>query len=467
MNEVHDPSGTVIRDSDLSIRGLLLMLAITTLGAALQYGGGTLSTMAILGLTAVIAEAAFSLVAPERRSTLSPEMLVITCVAVACCVHFLGVPPGMSENGSRGYLALTGFTAMLAAIACVVRPRHRALAISACVVLSAVLAVWILSNTPHPRIDVLMFQRDASAALLRGVSPYSIRFPDPYPAAVSRLFYGAGVSVDGVLQFGYPYMPLTLLFAIPGYLLGDPRYASVAALTLAALLIAGARPSRHATIAAALFVITPAMPLMVIGAWNDSYVVLLMALAWYCQCRSPAALPYVIGLLLVSKQYLVVVAPLVLLLVPLPWTLGRIWAFAWRALLAGSLVTLPFLLWDARGFIDSVVLLQFGQPFRADALSYLAWANPASPARWLAIPFALALISCLVFLRLSRKRPVGFAGAVGVTMLLFFAFNKQAFLNYYFMTLGCLACALAACELPPAAVHTEPAAPRSSLGGAT
>ncbi len=59
----------------------------------------------------------------------------------------------------------------------------------------------------------------------------TITFPDVYDGKLA--VYATGVSQNGRLQFGYPYPPLTLLLALPGHLLGDFRYAQLAALTLA------------------------------------------------------------------------------------------------------------------------------------------------------------------------------------------------------------------------------------------
>jgi hypothetical protein len=45
---------------------------------------------------------------------------------------------------------------------------------------------------------------------------------------------------------------------------------------------------------------------------------------------------------------------------------------------------------------------------------------------------------------LDQRRRVNFFFAIGITLILFFAFNKQAFANYYYMVIGSFCCALAA-----------------------
>ena len=62
----------------------------------------------------------------------------------------------------------------------------------------------------------------------------------------------------------------------------------------------------------------------------------------------------------------------------------------------------------------------------------------------MAIAFvAGALASALAVWRLPST-PAGFAAAVALTYLAFFAFNKQAFSNYYFFVIGAMCCAVAA-----------------------
>jgi len=82
-------------------------------------------------------------------------------------------------------------------------------------------------------------------------------------------------------------------------------------------------------------------------------------------------------------------------------------------------------------------------------LSYLAWwAAGGHPPPSAAISFvAASLATGLALWRLPRTA-AGFAFAVAVTLFVFFAFNKQAFCNYYFAVIGAFAVALAACIQP-------------------
>jgi len=117
-------------------------------------------------------------------------------------------------------------------------------------------------------------------------------------------------------------------------------------------------------------------------------------------------------------------------------------------------VTVPFFLWNPSAFVNSVVTLQFRQPFRRDALSFLAaWTVIGLPQPSVTIAFGMAgLVSALAVWRLPRTA-AGFSAALAATLLAFFAFNKQAFCNYYFFVIGALCVTLAACTGSPQEVQ--------------
>ncbi len=116
------------------------------------------------------------------------------------------------------------------------------------------------------------------------------------------------------------------------------------------------------------------------------------------------------------------------------------------AVLVAAVVTLPLALWDIKAFLHSAIVLQLHQPYRADALSFLAWWGNGDPAWtgpfWLA--FAALAVAAALSLWRGERSPAGFATAVAFCFFAFFGFNKQAFANYYYFLLGALCCAVAA-----------------------
>ena len=149
-------------------------------------------------------------------------------------------------------------------------------------------------------------------------------------------------------------------------------------------------------------------------------------------------MPYALGLLLATKQYTVFMVPLAWLLVDEPRTWRKFATLVAKAGAVALAITLPFFLWDPRAFYRAVVAFQFLQPFRLDALSYLVWIHHHYPQltieRW--APFVSVVPATAFALWRCPRTPAGFAAAVTVVYLTFFAFNKQAFANYYYFVIA-------------------------------
>lgn len=363
-----------------------------------------------------------------------------------------------SGAGSRLGKAAFATVMLAAALLCVgiwsraSWPKHAAVA----VLLAShfLLGALLIGRMPDPPIDVHLFHKESLDALLRGINPYTISVRDIYDHS---LFYGDGIVSGGRVQIGFPYPPLSLFLSLPGHLLGgDYRYSHLAAMTLAAVLMAYARPGLLGALAAGLFLFTPRVFYILQWGWTEPYIVLLLSATVFCACRAPKLLPYALGLLFAIKQYMLFAAPLVFLLTPAPFRWKDLLGLLSRAVLVAALVTLPLALFNVRAFLDDVVFVQFRQPFRADALSYLVWlaqARNTNPPMWLA--FAALVPATALALRRSARTPAGFAAAAALVYLSFFAFNKQAFGNYYFFVVGALCAAVAVA----AASHNFPEKP--------
>ncbi len=301
-----------------------------------------------------------------------------------------------------------------------------------------VAAAVFLTVAKNPLIDVFVFQQRAARGLLRGLNPYEPRFPNIY--GPDTPFYGPGVlDAENRLTVGLPYPPLSLLMALPGYVLGgDCRYADIAAVAASALLMMLVGAGRWTGLTAALFLLTPGVFLIIQSMYTDTLFVLTFSLVMICALRWRRGLPFALGLFVGTKQYSVLSVPLIVLLLE-P---GEGWMDAARlttkAFLIAGVVTLPFVLWDPYAFWRSVVQFQFMQPLRMDALSHLVWMHARLPRfpflLW--TPFiALVPTTALVLWRCGRS-PAQFAGAVTLVHLVFFAFNKQAFANYYYFVIA-------------------------------
>ena len=447
----HVRGGSLAREHDPWTTTFALSLSLVALGHALQLSNGFYQPRALLWLSAAFLVAVLGVALPPipqlERLGAKAVLFVLGAGLAWQFVQLLTKPPGdaLHLTGSRPYLPFfTGLTvaATLAGVGPFTSPRLERARVPLLLLTHFLLGVWLIKVSTNPIIDVNVFQRDSIHALLHGINPYAITFPDIHGHSP---FYGPGLSVNGRVLFGYPYPPLSLFLAVLGYVFGgDYRYAQLTAMTLAGACMAYARPGRLGALAAAVFLFTPRTFYVLEFAWTDPYVVLLLCATVFCACRAPKVLPLMLGLFLVVKQYLVLAVPLTWLLLPAPFRWRDLWRLWWPAAVVGAVVTLPLMLWNIPAFMRDVVTLQLVQPFRLDALSYLAsWvhAGHQQPPIW--VPVAAVIPITALVLSRDPRTPAGFAAAIALVYFAFFAFNKQAFCNYYFFVVGALGCAIA------------------------
>ncbi|MFZ5469027.1 MAG: hypothetical protein ACOZIN_06255 [Myxococcota bacterium] len=428
-----------------------LALAAVALGHALQVSNGNLHPESIVFLSSALVLCVAGVAAPkwERLERLgdAPVVFVLLAGVGYQLYRLLIAPPGIYlQVGPAAYVPFfggLGVTAVLAGAGLSRQSPLGPLRVPTMLLVHLLLGVWLIRASPNPFIDVHVFQRDGVAALLAGQNPYAMTFPDIYG---NSPFYGPGLSEGGRLKFGFPYPPLSLFLALPGQLFGgDHRYSQLLAMTGAGALMAYARPGRVAPAAAALFLFTPRAFFVLEQGWTEPFAVLLLASVVFAACRLPRALPWAFGLFLAVKQYLVLAIPLGFLLLPRPLPEKKeLWRMGGQVVGIGLLVTLPLALWDVKAFLWDVVTLQTVQPFRAEALSYLAYfARQGGAPPPTALAFVVALLGVGLSLWRSPRTPGGFAASCALVLAGFFAFNKQAFCNYYYLVVGALCCAVA------------------------
>ncbi|HEY0707085.1 MAG TPA: hypothetical protein VGG33_09815 [Polyangia bacterium] len=320
------------------------------------------------------------------------------------------------------------------------------------------LGAWVIRHSPDPGIDVFIFQRQSVAALLGGLNPYAMTFPNIY--GPEYVYYGANMVRDGQLQFGFPYPPLSLFLSLLGEAgLGDFRYAQLFAMAGAGALMARVRPGHGdiGLLAAALYLFAPRAFFVLEQGWTEPFVVLLLSAVVFAATHIRAVLPVAMGLLLVSKQYSIFMVPL------LPWLYSRTdgktkLRAALLTVVVGAVVSLPLVLWDWRAFWFSVGEVQFHQPFRPDALAFpAAFAFVTGIEAPSALAFVAAIATTVLVWRRCPRTPAGFATAIAAVYFAFFAFNKQAFCNYYWLVFGALCLAVAAGRGAAAGVENQTA----------
>ena len=299
-----------------------------------------------------------------------------------------------------------------------------------------VVAILIIVLSREPVIDVLIFERDGAAALLRGQNPYAITFQSPFPVELNSVFFGDGVYDGETLLFGFPYPPPPLFSAAFGALLGDVRVGAMSLHFFASLALYRTASDIRSRQLAILFLFSPGFLLNAVTGWTELVCSSLLALTLCALIARSRWTPFLMGIFAVSKQYMPFFVPLAPLLVPEARRLpGGIWRnLAVTAVVSGTIL-IPFVIWGPREFMHSVVALQFDQPWRSDAFSLLVWWGEvvSEVPRWVqsVLPLGSALAISIVLGSKAIRAPWAFSAAIGVVMCVMALLAKQAFSNYF------------------------------------
>jgi glycosyl transferase family 87 len=432
----------------------VLALAAAAIALALQISSGIYDERALVLVT--LATVAALIAAVWRKRGEPPDNLAAaqavlgagSAVGLAC--HLFTNPafyadPRAFQGGFR-WFALVALVVLSAYLCIHLRAsliRARFLLLLACF---AMMGIVVIRASPKPFIDVWVFQQGAADALLHGVNPYTVSYPDIYGPRAFAPYAPELLQAGRVAEFPYP--PLTFLAGLPAFAaFHDVRYAMLALMVGAAWLIARAAPGNTGELAAALVLFQPRTMFVLEQGWTEPLVLFCFTLALFALVRKAhwALSGGALGLLAASKQFSpLLVVPLAL---ALPWRRGL-----WVA--AGVLIAMvvPFALSDPSAFWRGLVRFHFLQGFRSDSLSLTALAGRlVGPAvQWVSLA-GVALGALVIAFCARRGLEVQLActaAAVGWTAVLIW--NKQSFCNYWWLSSGLLAVAAAA----PAARET-------------
>lgn len=431
-----------LRDHLVLVEAGAAVLAI----AALAVSRGEYGPIALALITAALALSLTTALA-GRRGPAPPgggvaPVRLLGGAAVLSCLWHVALPPGSHLDPPQP-LAFR-VPAALAAVVCATwllpsvprwLARSRFWIAAACF---AAMAVAVILYSPLPFIDVWWIQQLGARALLHGVDPYAITYPNYYG---HTLWYAPELIENGRIAF-YPYPPLTLgLGALAFAVAGDVRWALALLVLLAGWLVRRAgRGSTLAETAALALLFQPVSFLIVEKAWTEPAMLAGAGLTACAMLRrerdggSASWTAVAAGLLCASKQY----APLVA--IPLAFALPPRRRAAVVALAAAIAVAtvLPFAIWDPAELWRDLVEAQVLQPFRMDALS---WLVAAARAVGRPLPSAIGILAVGAVL-LATVRPRAAVDqalrAASAGLLALFAFNKQAFANYYWLAAGLL-----------------------------
>ncbi|PQV62897.1 hypothetical protein B1R32_11937 [Abditibacterium utsteinense] len=441
--------------ADTTRRAIFWTLSAVFLTLAVVEHGGEYSPLALIWLSLSIASAIIGTYAPRLPLNLDLNfVLSAACVLFGALTFQSFLQSSLPASTLVRAASLAGFVALSAllafALSFFVKRGLGKILFPLFLMMQLFIGIFTIQSahdfeqtSPKFRLqvrhDVQIFNREAARLLVAGQNPYSVRMPNVMGQDMP--FYPPNTTAkDGKLPFGYVYMPAGLFFILPGYLLGDFRFAHVFALVGAAWFLGYARPSKTAQLSATLFLLFPPTSRVLILSWTEPIALFFLAATLFCAFRAPKWLFLSLGCLICAKQYTVFLLPLLPLLVP---ERAKWQPLMLRSLAVALVLTLPMALWDVDGFFRSAVQMQFKQPFRVDSLSYLVTFLNLTGRQLSPILGFLALIGGLFYGGRAPKNASHWTAAGAVAYLGFFALNKQAFANYYFWVFGLLIAAVA------------------------
>ncbi|MEO8876840.1 MAG: hypothetical protein ABI461_14700, partial [Polyangiaceae bacterium] len=222
---------------------------------------------------------------------------------------------------------------------------------------------------------------------------------------------------------------------------GDVRYAMLAAVMIAGCALrflarkatAGTNAPSFAEDAPAFFYfLTPKLFFVIEQAWTEPISVMFACLAVAAHVgKKPISAAILFGLLFATKQTMIWVVPIAWFVVALrPWQIATAFGTA-------GATALPFLISNFHAMKYALFDFQNLLPPRKDGLTlHTAVADIFGLELPGALGFLFAATACGISAWRLRGRLADFAPAAAFTLLVFFFFNKWAFANYYFLTLG-------------------------------
>ncbi|MCC6337851.1 MAG: hypothetical protein IT380_28130 [Myxococcales bacterium] len=419
------------------------LVAVFTLGQAIQASNGALHPVAIRHLAVALGMLVMGVLLSQARGPALFEKGVLVGLGGLATAYQLSqlasAPPGIYLRG----VSFTDYTAtllpfaVLAASLLAKGPWLGRLHGVAFLVAFWILGSWLIKASPDPFIDVYAWTHHALKALAHGDNPFVVWMPNLYK---HTLWYAPDMADSEWVRTGFPYPPLSLMLSGIGWIFGDMRWANLGLMVLAGAALLWGR-GKYGVLAAVLLLTTPRVLFVLEQAWTDAYIIGLMGITLWCAARQPKWTAFAFGALVCAKQYMVFLMPLGLLLVPPPWDRKKVLRFVGEAIIVALVINLPWLLWNPKALIGSNTVS--GHPFRPEALSFLAATAVNGKPVWpLYIQLVLMIPAYALVAWKGARGPAGFALACALVLSVFFSFSKHAFCNHHFLVLGCAALAL-------------------------
>lgn len=409
------------RQGRAQISVLSLLAAVTVLGISTFSVYPTFwAAVVVVTAVALVGASAYAVRGGGQLGPATSAALIVSGVFLLLGYHGVAsVPP------SGGPILVGARFVLIAILVVTMAPALRQrlwVAVTGLVVVAAtvfVVGAWTIGSFPQPDIDVFDLHVAAADTLRSGGNPYrDVAVVDTSPLA------------EPTDTLAYPYPPLAaLIFSVSTVTLGDPRWASVLAMTLVPLLVLGllrrvAIPMFSWIIALLVaFAANPGWPLVVRFSWTEPISLPFLVGGVMLWRRSAVASGVLIGLGFATKQYYVIALPLLLL----ARDRGGIRRF-WSAAVTAVVLTLPAFVIDFGAAWDALVRFHLTRPPRLDGAS-LAGLGIDVPS----VVMVLFVGSLAVWFGRQVRSGGRFMIGLGAVLSALFVLGSQAFGNYWFV----------------------------------
>ena len=420
---------------------LLFVLSAFAIGMAVQISNGAYHPRAMRWLTLSLCflGAPFFL-KPISKIEKNGENICAIFLLILLAQQFFTLftnSPAMYLAGSfEPYFFAGVFFAVLVLMIAQIYQRNEKVFLLIIVAIHFGISCLILYYSPHPAIDVFDIHQTAIKGLLGGSNPYTLVTRNIYGTPD---FFGEGLVKNGFIQIGFPYPPLSLFFSTMGHFLGDFRIAHALGMSATAVFIFALAPGRFGLLLSSLLLFSPRSFFVIEQSWTEPLVTACFGLVLYLSKIKSKYLWLGLGLFFSVKQYAILLAPLVCLLNNENVFSKKNMRLVLYSGLAAFFITAPLAFWNISSFLNDVLFFQIRQPFRRDALSYLAAAERNGfylIPRNVAFYIFFATLIGLGIRKFYCRKEIFFAHGASLLFFLFFIFNKQAFCNYYYAVMA-------------------------------
>ncbi len=283
--------------------------------------------------------------------------------------------------------------------------------------IAILLQVFMLISSPHPKIDVFDQLKYGSENIIKGQNPYSQTFPQIY----------------NYPQNYFPYLPMTAIVVLPfNLLLGDPRFALVAAYIVGAFVlkkIIGKKNVIASELIPLIYLFHPQSTFMTEQAWIDPlFFTFFLLFIYYLRDKKNmifSGLSLGFGIALKQTFPLILIFLFACKAIPKKVLLIAIGVFV--------ISILPFFLWNPNDFLNDV--------FKIHIERRLWWHNSLTLNSFFFSEFKKN-INQLFFLAVWAGLLVGILKkgianfttltlAISLWFFAFYLFNYQAYIHYY------------------------------------